>query len=131
MSRKHLIHALGSYHDREEFQVGRVVVWVLIPTGDCREEWLEQGDRLFELVSHELAAVMSAAERESRILHPEFWRARDDSESPSEALAIFGIWLYPDTGAADFDIEMPEMPDNLPIIVTRERSGSVLIQRSS
>jgi hypothetical protein len=43
MMRWHLSHPLGIYSDREEYQVGRVIVWVEIPPYGSRGAWLERG----------------------------------------------------------------------------------------
>lgn len=139
MSRPYLTNALGSYPDREEFQVGRVIVWVRIPSHAGRSMWLERADQLFEEVWQAVPEVLSAAERESRALIPEFWKAHDEAGTAGEHLAVRGIWIDPATGVADYEVgcnhdsENPsglsELPDGYSILVSRSAGGDLLVRR--
>jgi hypothetical protein len=93
---------LGSYPDREEFQVGRVIVWVTIPPDGNRAAWVEQANPLFENVWQAIPAVVAHAQQVSRTRLPEFWKQYDDAGTADEPLTVSGIWLNPASGSADY-----------------------------
>jgi hypothetical protein len=136
MTRLHHSNALGSYPNREEFQIGQVIVWVMIPAHGRRDAWLERGDRLLDEVWEAIPAVLSAAQRESRTLIPEFWEAHDKAGTAGEQLTMLGIWIDPTTGSADYEvgcnhgfestIGLPELPDGHSIAVSRDSGGGLL-----
>jgi len=140
MTRLKPSNAIGSYPDREEFQVGRVIVWVEIPPHGSRATWLERADRMFGEVWRAIPAVVSAAQRESRALIPEYWKAHDEAGSTGERLAAWGIWIDPLGGTATYEVgrnwdfdpkdptRLPELPDGHCITVSRD-PGSELMAR--
>lgn len=71
----YLSHSLGSYSDCEEFQVGKTLVWVKIPSHDDRAACLLRADILFEQVWQGVQEALSFATDESRGMVPEFWSA--------------------------------------------------------
>jgi hypothetical protein len=134
--RRHLSNALGSYSDREEFQVDRVIVWVQLPTHGCRADWLQRADQFFESIWAAIPEVLSVAEQKSREMVAEFWKAHDEAEMPGQKLAVRGIWIDPMTGSADYDVGcnyefngpggLPELPESHTITVSRDPCGNVL-----
>lgn len=134
--RRHLFNALGSYSDREEYQVDRVIVWVQLPPHGCRSDWLQRADQFFETIWAAIPEVLSAAEQRSREMVPEFWKAHDEAVTPAQKLVVLGIWINPMTGSADYDVGcnyefivpsgLPELPDSHSIMVSRDPCGSLL-----
>jgi hypothetical protein len=128
-------NALGSYPDREEFQVERVIVWVKTPSHGSRATWLERANLILGEVWQAIPAAVSAAQQASRTLIPEFWEAHDQAGTAAEQLAVRGIWIDPASGSADYEVArnpdfdregLPEFPDDLSIIVSRDPSGALL-----
>jgi hypothetical protein len=134
--RRRLSNALGSYSDREEYQVDRVIVWVQLPPHGCRGDWLQRADQFFESIWAAIPEVLSAAEQRSREMVPGFWKAHDEAGTPGQKLAVLGIWIDPMTGSADYDVgfnyefngpsELPELPDRHTIMVSRDPCGRLL-----
>src|SRR5438094_108780 len=135
MTQRHLSNALGSYSDREEFQIGRVIVWVRIPGHGSRDTWLQRADLLIEDIWRAIPTVLSAAQQESRALIPEFWKLHDEAGTADEQLTVWGIWIDLIANSTDFHvggnhdfncpIGLPELPDGHCIMVSRDLSGTV------
>jgi hypothetical protein len=137
MTRLRRSNTLGSYPDREEFQVERVIVWVEVPPHGIRDTWLERADRMFDEVWQAVPAVVAAAQQESRALFPEYWEARDRSGAAGERLAVRGIWIDPADGSAEYDVAAnsdsapddstppPALPADHSISVSRRPDGSL------
>ncbi|SRR5579885_3157947 len=134
MARLHDSNKLGSFPDREEFQVGQVIVWVKIPPHGNRATWLERANSIFEQVWPSIPAVISAAELVSRTLVPEFWKAYDQAGAADNPLSVQGIWIDSASGSADYEVSrnhdfdrasLPELPDDHSIMVSRDPNGGV------
>lgn len=133
----HPPNTLGSYPDREEFQVERVIVWVEVSSHGSRAAWLEQADRMFEGVWRAIPAVVAAAQQASRSAIPEFWKAFDETGAAGAVLAVRGIWIDPVSGSADYEVApnpdfplgasgtVPEMPEGHSIVVSRQSDGNL------
>lgn len=96
---------LGSYPDREEFQVGRTLVWVLGPP--------ERRDELVAIANMQFSKIWACSERAtatavelSRSELPEFWQAHDDAGTSSRQLAVWGILIDAEAGSAKYDVRM-------------------------
>ncbi len=137
MAQQHLSNLIGSYSDHEEFQVGRVIVWVEIPSHGSRATWLKQAELIFEGVWRDANTVVSAAQQASRALIPEFWKAHDEAGTASEQLSVWGIWIDPAKGSADYEVglnhdfsrkhwtHLPELPGDYTIFVSRDPRGGL------
>lgn len=86
-------NTLGTYPDREEFQVDRVIVWVEIPSYGSRATWLKRADRSFEGLWRTIPAVALVAEQESRALIPVDWKAHDEAGQTLERLSVWASGL--------------------------------------
>jgi hypothetical protein len=130
-----LVNRLGSYSDREEFQVEQVIVWVMLPHDGDRGKWLQRAEQLFGDIWQATRAVVSAAEKKSRNLIPQFWKVHDEAATSDLQLAVWGIWIYPKSESADYEVgcnpqfngpsSLPELPDGHTIMVSRDRDGRV------
>jgi hypothetical protein len=81
--------------------------------------------------------VLLAAEKESRSLIPEFWKAHDEAGTAGKRLSVWGIWIDPLTGSADYEVggnlidahdhslDLPELPESHRVIVSRPPDGSL------
>lgn len=133
MRERHLRGCLGSYPDREEFLVERVLVWVMIPNQDLRRELIQRADQRFEEIWSALPKVQMEAQRESRTIIPKFWERHDAAGTSDEQFIVYGIWIEPDGSAqyrvaANYDFEnagrnLPELPENHSIMVSRDSKG--------
>jgi len=134
--------ALGSYDDREEYQVDRTIIWVMLPEGGSRAAWLEQGDTLFGPIWSAIPEVLALARQTSREAVPEFWQVHDLTQTAEDVLAVWGIWLDPDTGSASYQVgnnfelsfkqpELPEFPEDADIMVERSADGSLTLSPGS
>jgi hypothetical protein len=121
---------LGSYSDREEHQVDRVIVWVMRPLPDSpvRANWIFND--LWEAIS----AVVSVAELKSREQIPWYWDAHDKAGTSSNRLTVYGIWINPD-GSATYEVGSnykeyssppPELPDDYSLMISRSPDGILL-----
>src|SRR4051794_28137798 len=102
---RHLTDAIGSYPDRDEFQVGRVIVSVTTPADDSRAAWLARANELFEHVWEAVPDVLAFARRHSQPASNADGPADRAADVTSETLAVRGIWIHPGTGTADYDVE--------------------------
>jgi len=134
--------ALGSYEDREEYQVERTIVWIMIPEGLSRSACLSEGDRLFGPVWNRIPDVLMLARQASRQANPEFWRVHDLTQTAEAVLAVWGIWLDPDTGGASYQVgnsyefssehpERPEVPEEEQVMVERSADGRLTLSPSN
>ena len=135
MTGPYLSGPLGSYPDREEFQVDRTIINVMLPAHGDRRAWLARADELFEDVWRAVPLVILAAQQNSRVTLQEFWKAHDEAGTSSEQLAVWGIWIDPETGAADYHVgcnhvfmdhapaALPGLPDDYTISVHRNPTG--------
>jgi hypothetical protein len=67
---------------------------------------------------------------------PELWKAYDEAGTANEQLAVWGIWISPATGSADYQVgrsfesndpdTLPELPDGHAIMVNRDSTGRLL-----
>jgi hypothetical protein len=140
MAQQHLSNPIGSYPDREEFQVGRVIVWVELPSHGSRAAWLKQANLIFEGVWRDVPTVVSAAQQASRALIPEFWKGHDEAGTASEQLVVWGIWIDSAEGSADYEVgrnhgfsrknwtHLPELPDDYSIVVSRDPHGGLHVR---
>lgn len=124
-----LASPLGSFPEREEFQVERTIVHVEIPPQTSRSSSIHQANLLFGDIWSAIPDVLLVAARQlpsstTRGLH--------------ECLAIRGIWIRPDTGAATYDVaenlqylaEMSDLPYDFSVIVVRSPDGQLSVRRS-
>lgn len=121
---------LGSSGGWDEFQIERTIVWM-------KKSNLKQTDTPFEDVWAAAPKVLLLAQLRSRVLNPDFWKAHDDADTSDMQLIVRGIWFDPVTGSATYEvgrnfgfvcenpIQLPELPDNHSIILTRDRGGNI------
>jgi hypothetical protein len=136
MMRPILSDPLGSYPDREEFQIERVIVWVQIPSHGSRIHWVNRANQLIEGIWRAIPSVVEAAQQESRKLLPDFWKAHTQAGTASEQLTVHGIWIDPVNATAGYDVgenfdrrilpDSPELPDMYSIMVNRDSAGNLL-----
>jgi hypothetical protein len=139
MAQQYLSNPIGSYSDRKEFQVGRVIVWVEIPSHGSRAAWLKQANLIFESVWRDVPAAVSAAHQVSRSPILESWNAHDEAGTASDQLSVWGIWIDPTSGSADYEVglnhdfscggstNLPEPPDDYSVIVSRDPHGGMSV----
>ena len=95
---------LGAYDDRDEYQIDRMLVWVIFGTPCRRQLATELACALFPAVWDAIPQTVKLAQIHSREKHPEFWRSRDATGTADDALHVWGIWLDPFEGKATYDI---------------------------
>jgi hypothetical protein len=143
MNRLHDSNRLGSYLDREEFQIERVIVWVDIPPHGNRTGWLERADRVFDEIWRAIPDVVSAARLGPGAQVADPGKTHDEAGVSSERLAVRGIWIDPVNGSAQYEvgaecgydggdaIEPPGRPDGRSVMVHRDPGGELLVRDSS
>ena len=125
---------LGSYPDRDEFQVGKSLAWIMIPEDGKRTDWLEREDGLFDDLWRDRDRVLAFAQPQSRAAVPDFWAAHDLADTSAEQLAVWGLWIDPENGSAVYEIsqnhgfgsdltDLPEYPENVWVMVRRDARG--------
>ncbi len=130
---------LGSFPDREEFQVGRTLVWIMIPESGKRIDWLERGDGLFGDLWRGRDRVLAFAQQQSRTVLPDFWTAHDLAGTSAGQLMVWGIWIDPEDGSAVYEVnqnhafasartDLPEYPEDVPVMVRRDARGVLSLQ---
>jgi hypothetical protein len=140
MPRLHLSNAIGSYPDREEFQVERIIVWVAISALGDRASWLRRADLMFEEIWRAIPAVVRVAQQASRAEIPEFWIAHDETGTADKQLAVRWLWIDSASGSTDYDVGpnydftarqsagLPEFPDDHSIMVSRQPDGELVVR---
>lgn len=58
---KRLSGPLGSYSDRDEFQIGKTLVWVMYPPDEDRSACLYRAERIFPVLESDIAEVEELA----------------------------------------------------------------------
>jgi hypothetical protein len=139
MKRLHASTKLGSYSDREEFQVERVIVWVNIPPHGDRTIWLERADRIFGEVWRAIPDVVSVARLGLSAPEGDLGRSHDEMEVASERLAVMGIWIDPINGSAEYEVgadygcdgvdlvDPSGIEDSLSVMVYRDPDGELTV----
>ncbi|HZZ81025.1 MAG TPA: hypothetical protein VFE62_21165 [Gemmataceae bacterium] len=139
-ARQYLTGPIGSYPDREEFQVDRVIVWVKIPTANDYVDWLDRADDQFPTIWQARFKVMLVAESALRSMFPKVWESHDTTKSTQDLVMLRGIWIDPRTGTADYDVWCPDALENWDeqgeepsdfVIVTRDPKGALTVQTFS
>lgn len=126
MKKPSLINPLGSYDDRDEFQVGTTLVWVLGPP-EIREELVAAANVQFLEIWASLPQATAAAIDLSRSEFPEFWQAHDDAGTSSRQLKVWGIRINAAPLNVEYDIreDFDFNPDSydppLPRLSTKHR----------
>ena len=129
---------LGSYSSYDEFQVDRTLIWIKISPHGERESWLTQGKFLFDEIWAAVPEALRIAEQVSRNLCSDFWDRCDSKQASGQPLAVWGIWINPETGNASYDIninhhfqsdhdDLPDLPEES-IGVIRNREGRLKIE---
>lgn len=128
---------LGSYSNYLEYQIGRTLVWVLFDGPAQRVIALESACQQFPSIWAAVPAVISEAERASRIEPPEFWKVHEAGGTSSKDLSVRGIWIEPASGIAtyevstnqDFDpprqVRFSSFPDESYVMIERNKEGFI------
>lgn len=103
-----LSNPLGSYADRDEFQVGSTLVWVLGPP-DQREELVAIANLQFSEIWVCAEKAVATAVELSRSELPDFWQAHDDAGTSSRLLKVWGILIDAVADSTEYDVR--EDPD--------------------
>ena len=91
---------LAIHPDRDEYQVGRTLVYVLhSPWASCA--W---SDEVFGRIWAAIPEVVALAEGRARARLPEFGRARDASPCEEAMMAVLSITIDPADGSAEYDV---------------------------
>jgi hypothetical protein len=125
---------LGSYPDREEYQVDRVLVNIEIPSHGARQAWLEVGKTLFPDAWLAIPRVIEAAEHAAREEQATLWQQLDQGATGVGPLAVYDVWINPVTGGgtyrvgSNWDFPFPqsvEFPEDYFILVERDAAGGL------
>ncbi|WP_445769493.1 hypothetical protein [Rheinheimera sp.] len=85
--KKRLSDPLGSYSDRDEFQIGRMLVWVIYPSDEDRSACLYRAEKIFSVLESDIVKV------EERVTV---------SAGSSTPATVIGITIEPD-GSASYE----------------------------
>ncbi|WP_459778297.1 hypothetical protein [Photobacterium sp. R1] len=120
---------LGQHQGRIEFQCERTLVWVDTSVLAI-ERSLEIANQDLNDVWESMSLVLSFAEKKMRELDAKLWAKLDDLSMSSEALEVWGVWYYPHTRAAHYDVNysLTAVDFDLPeerVIVLRKTDGTL------
>jgi hypothetical protein len=128
-----LFGALGSFPDQEEFQVDRTIVNVVISPDNNRQYWINQANKIFDSIWNSIPEVLAVVEKQSRIESPYLWLSPEVQSVLSGRVCVFGIWLDPKTGIAEYHVEENEdyieylNVEGRSYMVKRELSGKLVL----
>lgn len=126
---------LGSYADRDEYQIGKTLVWVLYGTSEQREVATDLACLQFPAIWAAIPEAIAVARETSRKEQPEFWQVHEDAQSVHDVLSVWGIRIEPSSGVATYVIStnheflwmqtsnLPLFPEDEHIIVMRSKDG--------
>lgn len=133
---------LGTYGNRDEYQVGTTLIWVEFETIAQRDTATEFAHQQFSAVWAAIPAAIAEARRISRSQAPEFWRPHEEAGTSEEILAVWGIWINPTTRNATYHVstnydfespdekQLPSFPDDFSVFVERSYDGIIGSRRS-
>lgn len=128
---------LGEYSDRLEYQIGGTLVWVLFGGPEQQVAALEAACQQFPSIWTAIPAVISEAERASRVELPEFWQMHEAADTSSEVLSVWGIWIEPVSGTATYEVstnhafdpppqvELSSFPEESSVMIERNKEGVI------
>jgi hypothetical protein len=125
--------ALGSFPDREEFQVDRTIVNVVISPENNRHYWINLANKIFDSTWNSIPEVLAIVEQQSRIESPYLWQAPEDQSTLFGRVYVLDIWLYPQAGIAEYHVSENEdyieelNVEGLTYMVKRDLSGKLLL----
>ena len=141
MKKLELSGPLGSYEDKEEFQVDRTLVWVEISSRSERQASIDKANELLPAIWDSNGLIISVAEQALRKINPAFWSSHDSAGTTKELLSIWGITINPDTGLANyhvgcnFDFEadehlkLPHLNEEISVYINRCITGETSIEQ--
>ena len=103
MNNPPLSSPLGSYADKDEFQVGTTLVWVFGPP-EIREELVAAANVQFSEIWASLPQATAAAVDLSRSELPEFWQAHDDAGTSGLLLKVWGVRIHAAPQNLEYDV---------------------------
>jgi hypothetical protein len=112
---KRLSHPLGSYADRDEFQIGRTLVWVKYPPNENRISLLSKAEELLPVLEFDVSKVEELATK---------------TIGSSISATVIGVTIEPDSSASYtctfFDGEF----EDVYIFINRKIDGSLVATRT-
>lgn len=131
---------LGSYPDRDEYQIGRTLVWVQFGTREQQETATDLACLQFPSIWSSIPEVIAEAREASRKELPEFWQVHEEAETANEVLSVWGIWIEPVSGVATYEVStnheflcerganLPVFPEESHVMVMRSKEGVVSVR---
>ena len=132
---------LGSYDGRDEYQVGRTLVWVCFDRGADRDENTAAAFRELPSIFGAIPDVVELAVDCLRDKTPDFWRIHDLAGTSVDLLAVWGIWVHPPACRAVYHInenheftpprgaQLPHLEEMDGVYVARSSDGTISIER--
>ncbi|MGF1868267.1 hypothetical protein L4D15_23970 [Enterovibrio norvegicus] len=98
-----LTNPLSETDDYTEFQVGSKLVWVS-KRNPVAEGNIQAANKCFAGFWSAIPEVEKLAEGASRRWYPVLWSEHDASGVEESPLCVWGLWFYPDTGEAPYEV---------------------------
>ena len=126
---------LGSYDGRDEYQVGRTLVWVCFDSSSSRDENTAEAFRQLPSILQAIPDAIETAVASLRGESPNFWRLHDLAGTASDLLSVWGIWVYPSTCHATYHVnenhdftapdgaQLPQLDEMHGVYVSRSSDG--------
>lgn len=137
MERVSLGPPLGSYPNRDEFQIETTIVWVMYPEHGDRAHWLVIADCMIDEVWDAIPSVLSLAAESTRRAIPDCWAKRQAAAKPDEPLAVLGIWIDPAIENAEYHVAEKSadgflrLPECYAVQIARNAEGSLTVKKKS
>lgn len=131
---------LGSYADRDEYQIGRMLVWVEFGSPSRKQAATELACEQFSSVWAAIPSAVARALQHSQGQLPEFWEAHEAAGSSEEVLCVWGIWMQPFSGTATYHVstnheffwgrgkDLPEFPEEGAVMICRSPEGDLQVE---
>ncbi|WP_431263181.1 hypothetical protein ACQ859_24645 [Roseateles chitinivorans] len=133
---------LGSYADRDEYQVGSILVWVRFHAQETRAACTDFALQQLPEVLAALPDAIAMARAFAREQEPEFWRQHEEAGTAGELLSVWGLWIDPVRGLTTYGVQenldfevpqdsvLPALPVDWYVAIERDKAGALMVKRS-
>lgn len=130
---------LGSYDDRDEYQIDRTLVWVCFSSPLTRDADTAEAFRQLPSILQAIPEVIEKAVALLREQSPDFWRPHDLAGTCLDLVSVWGIWVYPPCCRASYQVSenhcfdppkgamLPAFNDEPVVYISRSGDGIVTI----
>ena len=128
---------LGNYPPNDagyatmEYQIGTCLIWVMHRDAGDRKKVIAAANGMLAAIWNDAGQALAMAV--SWQASPEFWKAQDQSALSDDGLSLLSIQLFPDDGAASYEISsnpvlvlpdtLPDHPEDEIITIYRDKDG--------